>query len=341
MIRKISLVLLSVFLFIGCEDDEPTKDLLTPEQRHVVIINEGNFQSANGSISAYYPETGSVAAEVFQAANQGRPLGDVPQSISQIGERYFIVVNNSNKIEVVDRQFNSLGKIDGLNSPRYVKEISATEIVVSDLYQDELYLINSNNYQQQGVLESKGWIEEMEELDNRLYTCHVDSNQVWVWDLKNDTIITKINTNKQPQSMVIDKNEMLWVACSGGIQDGFPALIQIDPRNNTILKKIEVPDKDKSIAALEINPAGDHLLFLMGDVFEMSIADTTFPSQEKIKEGGRLFYGLGVDPFNGDIYVSDAIDYLQKGVVYRYSKGGELQQSFKVGIIPGGFFFPQ
>ena len=40
---------------------------------------------------------------------------------------------------------------------------------------------------------------------------------------------------------------------------------------------------------------------------------------------------------NGDVYVADAIDYVQNCVVLRYSAEGELLDTFTVGIIPGAF----
>jgi len=46
---------------------------------------------------------------------------------------------------------------------------------------------------------------------------------------------------------------------------------------------------------------------------------------------------LTVDPKNGDVYVADAIDYQQDGIVYRYTKEGKLIDQFYVGIIPGAF----
>ncbi len=47
---------------------------------------------------------------------------------------------------------------------------------------------------------------------------------------------------------------------------------------------------------------------------------------------------MTVDPENGEIYVSDAIDYTQNGVVNRYSAdGAALLDTFTVGVNPGGF----
>ncbi len=50
-----------------------------------------------------------------------------------------------------------------------------------------------------------------------------------------------------------------------------------------------------------------------------------------------MFYGLTVNPVNSEVYVADAIDYVQPGVILRYSPEGELLDEFKVGIIPGHF----
>jgi len=40
---------------------------------------------------------------------------------------------------------------------------------------------------------------------------------------------------------------------------------------------------------------------------------------------------------NSEVYVADAIDYVQDGVILRYSPEGELLDEFYVGIIPGAF----
>ena len=47
----------------------------------------------------------------------------------------------------------------------------------------------------------------------------------------------------------------------------------------------------------------------------------------------------GVNPHNGEIYVADAVDYSQAGVIRRYSPDGTLLDQFRVGINPNGFAF--
>lgn len=71
----------------------------------------------------------------------------------------------------------------------------------------------------------------------------------------------------------------------------------------------------------------------------MSILDDLVPSNPIINNTGSVFYGLGIDPFNNAIYVADALDYVQSGVVYRYDSLGNLNDQYSVGIIPQSFWF--
>lgn len=56
-----------------------------------------------------------------------------------------------------------------------------------------------------------------------------------------------------------------------------------------------------------------------------------------LNTAARFTTGLTVNPANGEVYVADAIDYQQQGMIYRYSSEGVLIDEFYVGIIPGAF----
>ena len=70
-----------------------------------------------------------------------------------------------------------------------------------------------------------------------------------------------------------------------------------------------------------------------------ALPDTPFISATD-GTGTKLFYSLGVNPFNSEIYVGDAIDHIQNGIVYRFSPASIPIDTFRVGIIPGFFYFP-
>ncbi len=53
----------------------------------------------------------------------------------------------------------------------------------------------------------------------------------------------------------------------------------------------------------------------------------------------RLPYGLAINPYSGDMYITDAGDYLSPGTLYCFDKNGEKRWSVQTGDIPGHFAF--
>jgi len=54
---------------------------------------------------------------------------------------------------------------------------------------------------------------------------------------------------------------------------------------------------------------------------------------------GTGIYSMNVDPVNSDVYVSDALDFVQQSRIYRYDKDGQLIHSFTAGVISCNFTF--
>lgn len=339
------LTLITMFLFACSEDDDNQNAPITinPVSDRVVIINEGNFGTANSSISVYTSGDEVINNSVFSANNANRVLGDLTQSMTKIDNRYFIAVNNSNKIEVVNsNDFSALGSIDPIAQPRYIQAVSDQKAYVTESNYTgtgNIYVINTTNYTIEKTIPTAGWTEEMIFEDGKIFVSNVFAHEVWVYDATVDTLMTRIATNKQPQKMVKDINGKIWVACTGGFNDGNPALVQIDPVGLMKTRTLEFNDNSKSISELKINAARDQLIYIMDDVFRISISDTALATNALISKGTRSFYALGVDPRNNDIYLSDALDFVQKGVVYRFDQNGNELSNFNAEIIPGEFFF--
>ena len=66
----------------------------------------------------------------------------------------------------------------------------------------------------------------------------------------------------------------------------------------------------------------------------MPVSSVSLPGEAFIEPGERLFYDLGTGPA-GQVFVTDAIDYQQKGDLLIYNSRGELKDVEKAGIIPG------
>jgi hypothetical protein len=63
------------------------------------------------------------------------------------------------------------------------------------------------------------------------------------------------------------------------------------------------------------------------------------PAAPLVSEGSKIYYGLGVNPKDYSIYVSDAIDYVQKSRIEVYNPNGSYKTNFTAGYISNGFMF--
>jgi DNA-binding beta-propeller fold protein YncE len=334
IIRMLPLVAL---LFISCErGNEPS---LFPAGRGYFILNEGNYLAGNGSVSFYSSETGEIHNDLFTAQN-GRALGDIPSFLAVDGDRGFIIVNNSGTIEVVDLlTMESITTVTGLNSPRqmvirgrkgYVSSLSSNEVTVIDL--DRIVISGAFNI---GCTS-----EAMAISGGKLVSAFwAGGNRVVVTDLETEEVITSITVGLEPESMVLDRNNKLWVLCTGGWNgEEIPRLVRINTVTNLAEAEMFFRTVSDNPSSLTANAAGDTLYFIDEGVRRMPITASGLPSEAYITAGARLFYKLAAGP-GGQVAVTDAIDYQQKGDFLVYNSRGELADTEQAGIIPGFMFF--
>lgn len=304
----------------------------------VLILNEGNFGWGNSSITAYDPATYQVANGVYNSANN-LPLGDVCQSGIRWGGYYLIVVNNSNKIEILDTNTLEISdELSALGSPRYVLPGQNGIAYVSDLYANELGVVDIVSGEFATTIPVPGWVEEMVYANGSLYgTCPSNDCLVRV-DTATNSLLETISVEAGPASIVKDCNEVLWTLSSGF--GSVPARLSvIDPTTNNVVRVLEF-DGTVQPAQLKINGAGDELYYIYGSgVCRMSIEATEVVSEAFIEGYGQTLYGLAVQPETGEIYLTDAKDFIQPGQAYRFSNTGQLLDSASCGIIPQSIVF--
>lgn len=347
MSKQIIHIVLILLLLTACAKEEFGPQCIicgTPitntSSTDVLIINEGTFGMSKASITKYNKIDNSVNNNVFKNANNVTSLGDVAQSFLQINDKGYIVVNNSNKVEVVKmNDFKSVATITGFNSPRYMLKINNAKAYVTDLYSNSIQIVNLNSNTISGNIVVPGWTEQLVLHNDTAYVCDMTNNNILIINTLTDVLVDSIKVGISPNSLKLDKNNQLWVLCSGGFNEENARLMQINPADRNIVQSFTFSNINHSPGSLMLNGNKDNLYFINNSVYQMSITSNSLPSTPIVTNTGNIFYGLGIDPKNNDIYVSDAIDYVQNGMVFRYSASGSLIHQFTAGIIPGSFWF--
>ncbi len=334
-------ILLAITLFTAC--DPPIKTIevtdLPITSGAVMFINEGNYTYGNASVSYYNTLNESFYEDIYQNQNN-RPLGDVAQSMVGIGGYGYIVVNNSNKIEVVDLvDFKNVATITGLTSPRYILPLGNGRAYVSDIYGDKLTIINTSTNTITGTINLPGWTEQMVLANNLAFVANYDSMRVEVIDPNNDTKTAHINVDGHPMEMVLDAQGQVWVL---GQKDGSDAaaLTRINPTDNTATVTLNFP-LTASPSHLITDAPGANLYYLDNNgIYTLASTNSTLPSAPIIAKNTRNYYAIGISPDNGSLYASDALDFNQRSDVYIFDIATLVEaKQLKGGVITGGFYF--
>lgn len=359
-------IFLIAWLAFSCMDDEQwsSRNKLNidvnnlNEDELVFISNEGNFMYGNASLSVYNKQTHEIINDIFYKQN-GVPLGDVAQSMQIHDGLLYVVVNNSGKIYVLNMgkyphlpAYEYVGKVTGLTSPRYIHFLSNTKAYVTDLYAKAITVFNPQTLKVTGQIDvnnhSKKFYqhptEQMVKYGKFIFTnCWSYDNKILVIDSEKDQVIDSITVGLQPTSMVMDKYNKIWTVTDGGYE-GSPyghepsSLWRIDAETRKVEHSFYF-EMGSWASEVKLNGTKDTLFYINGGIWRMPVISGELCEKSFIPKEEKLFYGINIDPVNSDVYAIDAIDYVQPGVVYRYSAQGISLDTMRVGIIPGEAIF--
>lgn len=330
------LPLVAAFALTSCnqdnDDDNPNVDSFT---NGVFVVHEGNFQAGNASLSFFNKYTDQMTNGVFTAVNS-IPLGDVGQSMVTLGDKGFVVVNNSGKVEVVNLEdLSSAGTINGLSSPRYICVVSNSTAYVSDLFSGLITVFNPQTMTTTGTIAVNGHVEEMVKTSSGVIAAGTGADQVYKINSLNNTLNDSVNVGIGPSNLVTDANGRVWVLTNGGWGTENPKLVCIDPATMNIELSLSFSITDFP-SSLKIDGEGNTLYWASGGVYRMEITSTSLPTTAFLNTAA---YKVGYDADEDRVYVSDAGDFNSNGHVYRYESDGTPIDTFEVGVIPGEFCF--
>ena len=339
-----------LLLFLACSEEQ----VINPQpvdpnsfQNGVFITNEGSFNNGNASVSFYNFEKEELTENIFQTINE-RALGDVLQSMQFRDSEAYLVLNNSSKIEVVNRfSFESLRTIQDLTSPRYIEFISSEMAYVTDLFQNAISVVNTNSNMVTSKIPFSGWSEEMVRVGEEIFVTQPSlfntksSTQLFVINTVDNQVIDSVEVGFNPVSIEVDREGMLWVLCNGEIgTNNLGGIYRVNPSTRNVLTTIPFLDTNTSFAPrLALNGARDQIYFLKIHVFSLDIEANEFPQTPLIDAGGRDLYGLGIHPETGQIFVGDSGNFVQRGAVSIHQPDGAEIRSFIAGVGVNGFYF--
>lgn len=363
-----SLVAAGVLLASCGSDDPQVEPPVNPVDNAdlLFVVNGGNYSYSNASISVvsglFGDETPTVDNEAFFKSN-GFKLGDVAQSMTIVDEENaWIVVNNSNVIFHVDPlTMKEKGRIDnGISSPRYFLQISDDKAYVSQMYTNQIAIVNPKTCEVTGHVDipvpdgsmSAGGTEDLVLIGDYVFSNLWNyDNRIVKIDTETDKVIIDCEVGLQPYSLVKDCKDRLWTICDGGwyghpIDYVAPQLVCIDPVTMKVVKNYTMQLGDM-VSKLCLNGEETDIYWIcnrwdqkgvnVGGVYVMDIDQPALPEEPFIASKGGFYYSMTVSPDNGDIFVADPIDYTQAGLISQFSKTAGFKQSFTVGIIPTSY----
>ncbi len=338
---KYLLIISLAMLWAGCEKDQETPDPIPTEPREqgVFILNEGNFMAGNASLSYLDTQSGQMLHELFLQANN-EALGDVLQSMIVHQERAYLVVNNSGKIEVVDMEsMERKGTINGFVSPRYMLVVNEQKAYVTDLFGNSVSVVDLVGNAITGGIAVSGWTEELAVFAGQVVVAGAGSGHLYFLDPQTDALTDSLYLGASPTRLRIDAEGHLWVLCSGS-WDGSekPMLVRIRPQNTGLMETFPLPEENSYYSRFDISANGRKLFVLGQDVWMMDLGKNNPTFELWIESGGMTFYGLSVSPFNDHLYLTDAVDFVQRGTLMVYSETGQLLNSHLVMVNPSGFY---
>ena len=340
--------LLFLLLFASCDDLEDTDtpsggdDGMPAETgtAELYILSEGLFNLNNSSLALYSFKNNQLNTDYFRSINR-RGLGDTANDMGIYGSKLYIVVNVSSQIEVVDlqsgksvKQIPMLSENGSSRQPRniafdggkaYVCSFDGTvaRIDTASLSIDALTRAGRNP---DGICVQNGklYVSNSGGLDWE--GIGVDRT-VSVIDIPSFTEIKKIEVGPNPGDIQAGPDGSVYVATHGeNIEAGDYHFVQIDGHTDQVVRTF-----DEKVLSFTIH---DNMAYLYNydyrtqdsqiKVFNLKAGKTE--RENFITDGTtiRTPYSISVNPYSGNVYITDAYDYKVKGDVLCFSPQGQL-----------------
>lgn len=335
---------------IACSDEKNDPEIPNGVYEFGYFVsNEGPFQNGSGTIT-FIGDDGNVSQNIYKQVN-GEDLGNIVNSMSIVDDKAYIVVNNTNKLIVVNRftmEKSAIIEGDDIVNPRFMVASNGLGFVSNwgDPYNSEDDFISVISLESNTVLTTIPVGEGPEKMmieSGKLFVClqggYGSNNKVLVIDIFDLDIEQTLTVGNVPNSIALDGNSEIWVLCGGNPawtgNETKGALYKILPGNYELSQFDFAQAEHPSLLSSD---RGNLYYSLDGMVYEMGQTNNSLPSEPLAGIEG-FFYSMKVK--NGELFATDAGDYASEGTleVYNVASGTHVT-SIPAGIVPGQVVFP-
>lgn len=375
-----------LFLLFSCREDEHivvSEFQIIPEAINydseivgMYLVNEGNMGSNKCTMDYLDYTTATYMRNIYPERNPTvvKELGDVGNDIQIYGDKLYIVVNCSHKVEVLDA--NTGVRITQIDIPncryiRFYRGYAYVSSFVSGVLIDPaaplgaVFKIDTNSLSIVDKVTVGYQPEEMEVLGEYLYVANSGGyrvpyydNTVSVIELERFKQVKKIDVGLNLHRIRADKYGKLWVSSRGNYNDIYSPYGSVASNLFVLEKKVGYNDMvvtdTINIPCSNMALHGDSLYLYSHDYDNLTgestltyaivnIQTKEVVSKNFITDGTeseiKMPYGINIHPETGDIYVTDAKNYVSTGTLSCYDKSGKRKWRVSTGDIPAHMVF--
>ncbi|MBB2148449.1 YncE family protein [Pedobacter sp. LMG 31462] len=326
------------------------------------LVNEGNMGMNKASLDYMDFSTGVYRRNMYNQMNpaQVNGLGDVANDVGIYGSKLYVVVNISNKVEVMDAKSGKRIQQINVTNPRYITfkdgkaYVSAYlgQVGVPDAPNGVVVQIDTASLKEEKRIEVGRQPEEMAVVGQKLYVANSGGytplnydTRVSVIDLNSFSVVKNIDVAINLHRLKADKYGDIYVTSRGNYLDIHSKIYVIDTKTDLIKTRFDIGASnlviDDDIAYFygsewSSNTGKFSLSYGMLDVKQEKILNTKFitdGTDAKI----MIPYGIAVDKYTKEVFVTDARDYVSPGVLYCFDPAGKKKWSVVTGDIPAHF----
>lgn len=338
------------------------------------LLNEANMGSNKSSIDYVDFRNAYYVRNIYAERNPEvvKELGDVGNDIQIYGNKLYAVINCSHKVEVMDvRTCKRIGQVDIPNCRyiRFAKGKAYVSAYVGPVAIDPnaqlgaVYEVDTASLAVTRKVTVGYQPDELEVLGEYLYVAN--SGGYRAPDYDSTVSVVEIYGMKQIQKISVginlhrirkDRYGKLWVT-SRGDYNTIPSRLYVLDRKDKNSKEMVVKDT-LDIPCSEMYIQGDSLYFYSVEWNKQTERNTVTYGIIDVRTGQLVTdhfitdgteqdivipYGICVHPTTGDIYVTDAKNYVSSGVLHCYDRHGKKKWSVRTGDIPAhmAFYDPQ